>query len=77
MSNTYQNLVHNFIQVNSTNQPSWSSYCYIDFNTPEYCIHECTFQITLDGITGISSGAQCAKTNWFVHLAITKLVRIT
>ena len=57
-SNSNQNLTHSFIQVMSTNQPSWGSIVYIDLNTPQYCVHECTLQFNLSGISNVSGGSQ-------------------
>ena len=42
----------------STNQPSWGSIVYIDLNTPQYCVHECTLQFNLSGISNVSGGSQ-------------------
>ena len=56
--NSNQNLTHSYIQVMSTNQPSFGSLVYIDFNTPGYCVHECTLQFNLSSISGITGGSQ-------------------
>ena len=56
--NSNQNLTHSYIQVMSTNQPAFGSLVYIDFNTPGYCIHECTLQFNFSAITGITGGSQ-------------------
>ena len=56
--NSNQNLTHSYIQVMSTNQPSFGSLVYIDFNTPQYCIHECTLQFNFSAISGVTGGSQ-------------------
>ena len=59
MSNQNQNqsLTHQYINVVSTNQAAWGSYCYIDLNLVNYCIHDVVLQISLSAISGITPNA--------------------
>ena len=75
--NNNQNLTHSYIQVMSTNQAAFNSTVYIDFNTPGYCIHECTLQFNLSAISGITGSQALTLPNlvpafkFFTNITVT------
>ena len=52
-TNTNQALTHTYVQIMSTNTPSFGSYIYFDLNTSNYCVHEAVIQLNLSSIGGI------------------------
>ena len=76
-TNTNQSLTHTYVQVMSTNTPSFGSCVYFDINTNNYCIHEAVIQINLSSISGITPNTAfmlpcfCSAFKFFTSITIT------
>ena len=76
--NSNQNLTHTYVQLQSTNVPSFSSYVYFDIALTGHVIHDVILQISTGPITGISGGSlaltfphMSTAYKWFTQCTIT------
>ena len=76
-TNSNQSLTHTYVQIMSTNTPTFGSYVYFDLNTSNYCIHEAVIQLNLSSIGGVSPNAAlmlpafCSAFKFFTSISIT------
>ena len=78
MSSQNQNLTHTYVQLQSTNVPSFSSYVYFDIALTGHVIHDVILQISTGPITGITGGSLASTFphmstayKWFTQCTIT------
>ena len=76
--NSNQNLTHTYVQLQSTNVASFSSYVYFDIALTGHVVHDVILQISTGPITGISGGSLASTFphlstayKWFTQCTIT------